>query len=68
MHLLPLADCGVKGAEAEVAVGLQRAHTEFLGQGESLPVVDFGRCDIGRITMPGNLTEQLQGTRLPAAS
>ena len=36
--LLPLAAPGIQGAEAMVAVGLERAHTERLGQGECLPV------------------------------
>jgi hypothetical protein len=29
----------IQGAEAVVAVGLERAHTEFIGQGQGLPVV-----------------------------
>ena len=36
-----LADLGIQGAEAEVAVGLERAHAEFLGQGEGLVVVSL---------------------------
>ena len=39
---LSLADLGVQGAEAAVAVGLERAHAQFLGQGEGLAVVGFG--------------------------
>ena len=30
-----------------MAVGLERAHAEFLGQGQGLPVMGFGRRDIG---------------------
>ena len=33
---------GIQGAEAEMAVGLQWAHAEFLGQGEGFPVVGLG--------------------------
>ena len=47
--LLPLAGRGVQRAKAQVAVGLERAHAEFLGQGQGLLVVGFGLCGIGRI-------------------
>ena len=40
-------------------MGLERAHTEFLGQGQGLLVVGFGLRDIGGITMGGNLAEEL---------
>src|SRR5262245_66486179 len=32
--LLLLASCGIQRAEASVAVGLERTHAEFFGQGE----------------------------------
>ena len=32
-----------------MAVGLERAHAQRLGQGQGLLVVDFGLCDIGGI-------------------
>ena len=35
-------DRGIQRAEATVTVGLERAHAEFLGQGEGLPVVGCG--------------------------
>jgi hypothetical protein len=41
--LLLLADGGIQRAEDPVAVGLEWAHAEFLGQGEGLLVMDFGR-------------------------
>ena len=37
--LLPLAGRGIQRAQAAVAVGLERAHAQFLGQGEGLAVV-----------------------------
>src|SRR5215813_1796117 len=40
--LLPLTGRGVQGAQAAVAVGLERAHAEFGGQGEGLLVVGGG--------------------------
>ena len=44
--LLPLAGRGIQRAEAAVAVGLERAHAQLLGQGEGLAVVGFGRLDL----------------------
>ena len=41
-ELHPSADLGIQATKAKVAVGLQRAHAEFLGQGEGLAVVCFG--------------------------
>ena len=48
---LPLAGLGVQRAEAAVAVGLERAHAQLLGQGEGLAVVGVGR--LGLRGMPG---------------
>ena len=45
--LLPLAGLAIQRAEAAVAVGHERAHAEFLGQGEGLLVVGFGLRGIG---------------------
>src|SRR5262249_25071571 len=39
MGLLPLARLRVEGAETQVAVRLQWAHAEFLGQNEGLTVM-----------------------------
>src|ERR1700758_3106808 len=44
MGLLPLSCRGIQRAEAEVAVRLEWAHAEFLGQG--LLVVGFGLDDL----------------------
>ena len=46
--LLP-AYPGIQRAQPVVAVGLERAHAEFLGQGQGLLVVGFGLCGIGGI-------------------
>jgi hypothetical protein len=47
LGLLPLASRGVQGAEAAVAVGLERAHAQLLGQGQGLLVVRFSLRDMG---------------------
>ena len=39
---LPLTDLGIQRAEAAVAMDLERAHTEFVGQSEGLAAVGFG--------------------------
>jgi hypothetical protein len=43
---LPLTSRGVQGAQAAVAVGLERAHAECLGQSQGLLVVRFGPHDV----------------------
>ncbi len=57
---------GIQGAEAAVAVGLERAHAEFLGQGEGLAVVGFGLLDLRGLALRRNLAEEAQGIRLVA--
>ena len=64
--LLPPTGLCIQGAKAPVAVGLERAHAQFVGQGESLLVVGFGRRHVWRVPMHGNLAEEPQGLRLPA--
>ena len=51
-----------------MAVGLERAHAEFLGQGQGLAVVGFGLLDLGRIALRRDLAEEAQGIRLVAPS
>jgi hypothetical protein len=45
-------------------VGLERAHAEFVRQGEGLPVVGFGLREIGRVVVRRDLTKEAQGIRL----
>ena len=45
-------------------MGLERAHAEFLGQGEGLPVVMCGWLDLRGGLMGGDLPEEPQGPRL----
>jgi hypothetical protein len=45
--LLAPAGLVVQPTQPQVAVGLQRAHAQLFSQGEGLPVVGFGLCDIG---------------------
>jgi hypothetical protein len=47
-----------------VAAGHERAHPQFLGEGEGLALGGFGLLDLWWITMWGNITEEAQGIRL----
>src|SRR5215831_16743947 len=57
----------MQSAETEMAVGHERAHAEFLGQGEGLPVVMFGWLDLRGGLMGGDLPEEPQGPCLVSA-
>ena len=46
---------------------LERAHAEFLGQGEGLVVVGFSLRTLGGIAPRRNVAEEAQGIRLVAA-
>ena len=48
-----------------MAVGLERAHAEFLGQG--LVVMDLGRLSLRGLAPCRNVAEEAQGIRLVAA-
>ena len=50
-----------------MAVGLERAHAEFVGQGEGLAVVGFGLLALRGLTLRRNVAEEAQGIRLVAA-
>ena len=65
--LLPLAGRGIQRAEAAVAVGLERAHAEFLGQGQGLLVVGFGLRGIGGIGVGMDDAKLVQRERLVPA-
>ena len=45
-------------------MGQERAHAEFIGQGESLLIVGLGLRDIRRLTPRRNVTQKAQGIRL----
>ena len=64
--LLPLAGLGIQRAKAPVAVRLERAHAEFLGQGEGLAVVGFGLRALWGLAPRRNVAEEAQGIRLVA--
>jgi hypothetical protein len=49
---------GIEISEAEVAVGLERAHPQFLGQGEGLAVMGFGLSALRRLVPCRNLTKE----------
>src|SRR5262249_19067712 len=65
--LLPMAGHGGQHAEALVAVGLERAHAQLLGQGEGLAVMGSGPLALRGIAMRGNVAEETHGVRLVAA-
>src|SRR5215475_3402817 len=55
---LPLAGRGIQRAQAEIAVGLEWAHTKFVGQGEGLAVVCLGLLTLRKPAMRCILTEE----------
>src|SRR5262249_23313352 len=61
--LLPLASSAIQRAETEPAVGHEQSHTEFLGQGEGLAVVMFGRLNLRGLLIGGDLPEEPEGPR-----
>jgi hypothetical protein len=61
-----VSDRGVQSPEAEVAVGLQRAHAQLLSQGEGLAVVIASLIALRRLTSRRNLAKEAQGIRLVA--
>ena len=56
----------IQRAKATVAVGLERAHAQLLGQGEGLAVVGFGLLALRRLAPRRNVAEEAQGIRLVA--
>ena len=68
MRLLLLASPGVEGAEPQVAMRLQRAHAQFLGEGEGLTVVGGGLVEVWGLATHGALAEESQRMHLVAAS
>src|SRR5215216_5188147 len=58
------ADFRIQGAEAPVAVGLERAHAEFEGKRESFAVGGFSRLDRRGMAVRVDLAEEPQGPGL----
>src|SRR5712691_10806538 len=50
-----------------MAVGHERAHAEFFGQGEGWAVVGFGWLNLRGLAPRRNVAEEAQGIRLMAA-
>jgi len=63
----PVAAVAGDLAEAEVAVGDERTHAQFVGQRQGLAEVPLGCLKVGRVTVGCGLTEEAQGPRLVAA-
>src|SRR5690348_12036332 len=51
----------IQRTQAAVAVGLEWAHAQLVGEGEGLAVVGFGLIAHPRLTLCCNLTEEAQG-------
>ena len=62
-----VARAAVELAEAEVAVGDERAHAELGGECEGLAVVALGPLDLERIATGDDLTEQMEHPGLEAS-
>src|SRR5215213_7330502 len=67
MCVLAASDLLVQRAEAEVAVGRERAHAQLVGEGEHLMVVALGLLDVRRLGARGDLAEQPERPRLVAS-
>jgi hypothetical protein len=48
----------IQDAEAEVAVGQERVHPQFVSQGGGLTLEGLGLLDLGRITVRSALAEE----------
>src|SRR6266849_3300596 len=67
MRLLALAGAPVELGEAKMAVRLERAHAELLGEGRALAVLGGGLVDLAAIAMRRELAEETVRMRLVAA-
>ena len=67
LSLRPLARTAVEVAEAEVAMGEERAHAEFGGQGHGDAEMCLGSCHIGSLLMRNNLAQEAECPRLMTA-
>ena len=56
----------MEGPEAEMTVGQERAHPEFLSQGTGLPIVIFGLRNLNGVAMGEALTKEPEGPGLVA--
>jgi hypothetical protein len=63
----PADRSGVQCAQAQVAVGLERAHAERVGQGEGLAVGGCGWLDPQGLALRRHLPQEPQSPRLVAA-
>src|SRR5712691_1274263 len=61
---LLLAERAVQHPQAEVAVRLERAHAQRLGQGQGLSVGSFGQLGLRGLAVRVNLAKEPQSPRL----
>jgi hypothetical protein len=65
--MLSLAGCGIQRAEAPVAVRLERAHAQFLGQRQRLLVVVVGLGNLSGLTLGGNRAQEAENASFVGA-
>src|SRR5215475_1540017 len=65
--LLPLARRAIQRPEAAVAVRLERAHAQLLGEGQRLLVVSGSWFDLRGLVMPGDVAEEVERPGLVAS-
>ena len=65
--LLPLASRVIQRTEAAVAVRLERAHAQLLGEGQSLLVVGASWFDLRGLVMHGDVAEEVERPGLVAS-
>jgi hypothetical protein len=66
LGLLSLSGGGIEGAETQVAMRLERAHAQFLGQRQGSLVVGFGLQNLWRVAPCRNVAEEARGICLVA--
>ena len=64
--MFPAADLCGETAEADMAMGLERAHAKSVGEDEGLSVVAFDCLNIGPIEARCDVAEEAQGIGLKA--
>ena len=61
-----MARLSIQRAETSIAVGLERARPQLLGQGEGLVVIGFGLIVLRGFALRRNLAQEVQGICLMA--
>src|SRR5262245_54065866 len=62
MRLLTLCGAPIELGKANVAVGGERTHAQFLGQGEGLPLVAYRDVEMGHRGVRHDFTKDVKGS------